>query len=840
MSFETVIARYRQEAASTAELGHRFERLMQRFLETAPIFKDRQFKKLWLWSDFPHRGQFGSGHDVGVDIVGLTAQGAYVAVQCKCWQRAARIDKASVDSFLATALKAFRDESGEVRTFSELILFSTSESWSDNAEAAVQGLSTPFSRFDLDDLASQTGVDWDKLDAGLSGAQARAAKFEPRPDQVEAIEACHAHFQTRDRGKLIMACGTGKTFTALRIAERELMDQPHRGAVLFLVPSIALLNQTLISWKAQATGDFDAICVCSDSEAGREVVSDEDEVAVNKVDLAMPPSTSVDAVVRQFKRARTNGIGSWTAIFSTYQSIEIVAAAQKQLLELGTDATFDLVICDEAHRTTGVAFRGSRRVVQPALCGTGGGALSVSKPRGRPRKTSINSSIYDESAFMRVHDNDYLRAKRRLYMTATPRLYKEEAKAQAKDADALLCSMDDPAIYGEEIFRLSFARAVTEGLLCDYRVLVLTVRPKDLPASLIEKLRAAQRSGDKVEVDDLIKLFGCRNALSKRVLSEEFDEVRRLDKSPMRRAIAFCSQIKVSRAISERINDELQTDCPGEAERAETVKLEARHIDGSMNATERSRLLNWLKSVDPTGNESRVLTNVRCLTEGVDVPALDAVLFLSPRSSEVDVVQAVGRVMRRAPGKRYGYIVIPVLIPEDREVEEILGQSDSPFRVVWQVLRALRSHDERLPGEINRTALNKTSSQIIVADGSAFTLSQGDQKRADKRGLGEEPAPYETNLQRQLRLGFREIKGAVYARMVKKVGARTYWEDWAGDVGREAERQMARIQSLIGLDKNTPTYTPPPHTSAYIRCHIQTNKNTRSHFMNSSRRCALI
>jgi predicted helicase len=289
------------------------------------------------------------------------------------------------------------------------------------------------------------------------------------------LEKTNEVFKTADRGKLIMACGTGKTFTSLRIAENETGG---KGLILFLVPSIALLGQSLDEWTTEANEPLNAICICSDPEITKKKTKNQDTENFSVVDLALPASTNVADIVSQFKHFQSSAHSGMTVVFSTYQSIEVIARAQKELLKqnLGI-GEFDLIICDEAHRTTGVALAGE-----------------------------------DESAFTKVHDNSFIQAKKRLYMTATPRLYSDDTKSKAAQAAAILCSMDDTALYGEEIYRIGFGEAVSLGLLTDYKVLILTLSDKDVPPA-VQKMISDDQS--EINADDASKLIGCINALSK-------------------------------------------------------------------------------------------------------------------------------------------------------------------------------------------------------------------------------------------------------------------------------------------------------------------------------------
>lgn len=733
---------------------------MQAYLRTDPRYADL-FTNVWLWNDFPARRDFG-GKDTGIDLVGRTTSGDYWAIQCKCFQENAVIDKPAVDSFLSTSSKHFKDDQLRSTGFAHRLWISTTNHWGPNAETTIRNQHPPVTRLGLHDLKCAP-VDWLKLAEGLSGEASRTAKKTPMQHQTVAIAAAYEHFKTAERGKLIMACGTGKTFTSLKIAEKETDS---KGIVLFLVPSIALLGQTLREWTADAAHAFNAICICSDANVSRKRNQNEDSDGYSVVDLALPASTDVQGILKQFALARHDESHALTVVFSTYQSIEVIAAAQAELLKQHPGNTnpygvFDLIICDEAHRTTGVTLADD-----------------------------------DESAFVKVHDNGFLRAKKRLYMTATPRLFSDDSKSKAAQADAVLCSMDDDSIYGHEIYRIGFGEAVNQGLLSDYKVLILTVSEDDMTAP-VQKMVAD--GNHEINADDASKLIGCINALSKKILGDE-GILKESDPEPMRRAVAFCQNIKVSEKTTRTFNgtkDVYFESLPPEA-REELVTVHAQHIDGSMATPTRDEKLAWLKASSDDVRECRLLTNVRCLSEGVDVPSLDAVLFLSARNSQVDVVQSVGRVMRRAPGKKYGYIIIPVVVPVDVEPDKALNDNER-FKVVWTVLNALRAHDDRFNATVNKIELNTHRPEQILV-GRPDNRVGDDTEFAQKGDLQEGTAAYlraGENISRQLSIQFEQLQSVLFARMVQKVGDRRYWEQWAKDVAQIAERHIERINRLI-------------------------------------------
>ena len=752
-TFTKIIDKFRHEAWSERDKGFRFERLMQAYLKTTSLYAGR-FEEVWLWSEFPCHDQFG-GKDIGIDLVAKTFAGEYWAVQCKCYADDRYITKPDVDTFLSTSGKTFEVE-GMEHAFAQRLWISTTNKWNSVAELTIKKQTPQVTRLNLIDLEADD-VDWEKLEHGLYGKASRPKPFAIMEHQQKAINRVHEYFKTRDRGKLIMACGTGKTFTSLKIAENETQSN---GFVLFLVPSIALLGQTLRAWSAQADIPIHAVCICSDGQVSQQKIKN-DEEGVSVIDLALPASTNTDYILCQLEAIRREGRKGMTVVFSTYQSIEVISRAQRELLRRtrGEYGVFDLIICDEAHRTTGISLKGT-----------------------------------EESAFIKVHDNDFIQAKRRLYMTATPRLYTDEARKKAEESDVVLCSMDDVSLYGDEIYRIGFGEAVEKQLLTDYKVLILAVGDKDITPALRDVIT---NEDGTITVDDASKFVGCINALSKRVLGDE-GLIKAADPLPMRRAVAFCSTIKASKATARVFTDcksAYMEDVSAE-DKALMVDVVAEHVDGTMSATERDQKLMWLKEQPENEMECRMLTNARCLSEGVDVPSLDAVVFVSPKNSQVDVVQSVGRVMRRSPGKEYGYIIIPVVIPENVEGDEVLSKHPN-FKVVWTVLNALRAHDDRFNAEVNKIELSKQKPKHILFGGVGGSHDDDSVDRSLADATRQDTTSAAMQMARQLSLQFEDLQNVFYAKMVTKVGSKRYWELWAKDIAKIAEEHIERIRHLI-------------------------------------------
>lgn len=499
--------------------------------------------------------------------------------------------------------------------------------------------------------------------------------------------------------------------------------------MLFLAPSIALVSQTLREWMAQSQTRIRPMVVCSDTKASRKT----EDITTYDIPL---PTTDAARLAEQMKASGRRG-KQMTVVFSTYQSIDVVARAQRESRE-----QFDLILCDEAHRTTGVTLPGGA----------------------------------DESAFVKVHDNDYLPAAKRLYMTATPRIYGEESKRKAADHSAVVASMDDETVYGPQFHRLGFGEAVERNLLTDYKVMILCVDNESVSGGLQSALADEDH---ELSLDDAAKIVGCWNGLAKRTADMDFGP----DPVPMRRAVAFAQNIKASKAFAQTfpaVVEDLHTD-PDMPD----LEVAVHHVDGTMNALTREDELSWLKSPGVEESECRILSNARCLSEGVDVPALDAVLFLSPRNSLVDVVQSVGRVMRKAPGKEFGYIILPVAIDASESPDEAM-RNNKRFKVVWDVLNALRSHDDRFKAMVNSIDLDKSTKGRIGIE--VFGRDCASEERSEKaqQALGQQFPLFST-----------QLKDAILARIVKKVGEREYWENWADDVVHIHTNQVTRITSLL-------------------------------------------
>ncbi|MCY4552460.1 MAG: DEAD/DEAH box helicase family protein, partial [Candidatus Poribacteria bacterium] len=707
----------RENADTEYGKGRYFERLIRAYLLEDPFYK-RRFSEVYLWSEWGQLRPEFDGKDLGIDLVAKERNGGYCAIQCKCYAEDKRISKADLDSFISESNR---------EPYTARMFVDTGKSWSTNLLKAIDGLQPPCQRISAADLASRP-VQWPNLSRQApEQIDYQLEAFSLREHQKEAFDDVVNGFKESDRGKLIMACGTGKTFTALRIAE-EIAGVG--GRVLYLVPSIGLFAQAMREWAEQQTVPHSYIGVCSDTKAGK---ANEDATLM---ELEFPVTTDETVISEALQK---NDKNSMRVVFCTYHSLPKIEEAQNA----GAPA-FDIIFCDEGHRTTGV---------------------------DRP-----DDKI---SPFVLVHDADRIRAKKRLYMTATSRLYTESARAKAAKHNIEVFSMDDPETYGPEFHRLPFSTAVEKDLLSDYKVVILAMSEQGVNETLHRYL---SNGGSEVNINDATKIVGCWRALQNPERKSPDDD----SITPITRAIAFTNTIKSSENLVNHWNgiiDSAIENIP-EDQLPENFKCETAHVDGKNNALERKRLIEWLKG-DADG-VCRILSNARCLSEGIDVPALDAVLFMTPRNSHVDIVQAVGRVMRKAPGKEYGYIVLPVAIPPD--VDPVTALNDNKrFAAVWGVLRALRSHDDRLNAEINKIDLNNDPTEIIIFDGDGDHTENGDGT------LDPE----------QLQMPVGISADAIYAKIVEKCGDRKYWESWAKDVADIFKRLVGRIENLLEDPENS-------------------------------------
>lgn len=723
-----VIQWCRDEATSERDKGDRFERAARYYLLNDPLWSAR-LEDVWLWKNAPTH----DGADIGIDLVAKDAEdGTYWAIQCKCYDENTTLDYKTVSTFYGAT--------GNKDTYGHNMLISTTENLTSHLDKVASEWDTVRLFPGQMDEAS---IEWEPF---LEGTEAAPRKtYDPLPHQRRAIDDCIKGFEKNDRGKLIMACGTGKTLTSLRLAEEMLEPGAY---ILFLAPSISLVGQTLRAWANQARLPLKCAVVCSDAKASDAGV---DAWESSLSDIPYPATTDPHELYKQMKSSIANGLN---VIFSTYQSIQVVVDAQN----LGL-SPFDLIICDEAHRTTGAK--------------------------------DVGTSKQEQTEFVKVHDNAIVSGKKRLYMTATPRIYGEQAKKRAKEEDYVISSMDDESIYGKEFHRLKFGTAVDEGLLTDYKVIALTVS-EDVVSQIYQQ---AMANDEGFEIPDAAKIIGCWKGLA--------GEGEGGAGHALKNAVAFCTTIAESKRIQEYFKRVVDAYIEHEKEQESPTPLlrcDIEHVDGTMDSSERKAKLKWLAETEDKTKDGEevchILSNARCLAEGVDVPNLDAVMFLQPKKSEIDITQAVGRVMRKFEGKDYGYIILPIVIPAGMTAEEALDANE-PFQVVWDIVKSLRSHDERLEARINALPYDKDGKKkpddvVTIVD---VTPESGDvdasQAGGDGTTLDGEGA------QMQIHFTEHELQEAVNAVIVKKCGSKVYWDDWAKDIGHIAQRHIERVKELV-------------------------------------------
>lgn len=626
-TFNELVDQINENLDKQRDRGTAFEKMVVAYLKNDETYKQK-FEDVWMLNEVPEKYHI-SKKDTGVDIVAKDYEGNLTAVQAKFYK--GKVSKADINSFVAEAGKS---------VYSAGMLVSSTDQWNSNAKATLENTSKPFTLIGLSQLRD-ANIDWEKFSFAKENNELSNKKIKPlRNYQKKAIENSLKYFKNHDRGKLIMAPGTGKTFTSLKIAEALMKDQNKKHFnVLYLVPSIQLLSQTLFSWNNDVSESIHmtSFSVVSDTKANQK--KDKDDDSLGAEDVGFEPTTNVKDLINHYKLVEASDLpNDMRVVFSTYQSIDVIKQAQK-----AGYPEFDFIIADEAHRTTG----------------------AIAKETG-------------DSTFTEVNSNNNVKGKLRLYQTATPKIYDQNAKKKAVENSIVVASMDDEAIYGREIFRLGFGDAVEQGYLTDYKVSVLAVSESYINKDM-QKIMSAD---NQLKVYDIGKIIGVWNAMVKRdgITGE-------IKGAPMKRAIAFSDTIKHSQLLSKEfnqvVNEYLNENNTDTADNS--FHVDVHHVDGGLNALQKKDQIDWLGSEDIEDNHARVLSNVRFLTEGIDVPNLDAIIFFSPKKSQVDIVQAVGRIMRKAEDKEYGYIILPIVVADDVDPSLALN-NDKQYKQVGKYL----------------------------------------------------------------------------------------------------------------------------------------------------------
>lgn len=691
------MADIRAKSTNKPDLGTKFEQVTKDFLKTDRLYRNR-FSKVWLWHEWPKN----DGHDTGIDLIAEeSTDGSLCAIQCKCYADDGGINMKAVSTFLAKAASL---------NIENKILVYTGDTITDNAEKLLRKSGCRIIR---QSHMRESTVDWSQFPILVPKKPNKLW-----PHQQTALTDVLAGFKKHDRGKMIMACGTGKTLTSLHIAEK------HAGRgkmILYLVPSISLILQTMREWSENANMRHYYMSVCSDKSTGEDG---------SITELESPVSTDAKKLVPFIKSRPKDAM---TVIFSTYHSIDVVQKAVKK-------ERFDIIFCDEAHRTTGVE---------------------------------------DKSFFTTVHKDSNIRGKKRLYMTATPRIYNDAIQARMGKT---IYSMDNEEKYGPEFHNLSFADAVKQDILSDFKVKIAIV-----PADKVDKEFQQAVSTPKKGVGDRVIPLDERTLLAAVWHGLQYPDDKNTPKL-LQRVIAFANRIDRSMMFAGLINDsdDINRSFKNIVDAWEKKfksgnNVEVKHIDGKTRALERRNRMNWLNESTDDPKTCRIVTNAKCLSEGVDVPALDGVIFLNPRKSRVDVVQSVGRVMRKSDGKEYGYVILPVALPAGMEYHEALDDNKT-FKVVWQVLNALRSHDENFGAEINKLILSTATENTEPTPRISVDILDSD-------FVDTEPVT--------------KFFDKVKSKLVEKVGDIDYYDRYGRKLGSATHTIESRLKNKMAADKTT-------------------------------------
>ncbi|MGL2812206.1 type ISP restriction/modification enzyme [Helicobacter pylori] len=739
--------------------GSLFEKISKQFLQEHD--SANEYESIDLWYDWELRGK---ERDKGIDIVITTSNKEYIAVQCKFHQNSVSYN--DISPFLTQLLSGV----GEVR-FKKGIIISTSNLTSE-ALKAIEQIRSAGMGIDIDEITEEdfiySRIDWEKFDPTKTEDEIPLCdKKRPRPHQKEAIEKTKEYFSDpkNARGKLIMACGTGKTYTSLKI-----METLDPKITLFLAPSIALLSQTFREYAQEKSEPFYASIVCSDDKTGQSKKNkskNEDNDDIKFSELPIKPSTRLEDILSVYEKAQKEN--KRFIIFSTYQSALRIKEAQ----EAGLNG-IDLIICDEAHRTVGAMYSTNERD--------------------------------DKNAFTLCHSDENIKATKRLYMTATPKVYSESSKAKAKEKDNVIYSMDDAQTFGEEIYTLNFERAIALDLLTDYKVIILAVRSENLSGvtnNVNKKISQLEAKGTKLDKklinnEFVCKIVGTHKGLAKQDVialddenKEDNDLKNKADTFVSQRAISFCKSIQTSKNIKDSF--ETIMECYDEELKKKSFKnlqITIDHVDGTMNCKERLDKLEELNKFEP--NTCKVLSNARCLSEGVDVPTLDSVIFFDGRSAMVDIIQAVGRVMRKAKNKKRGYIILPIALRESEIQNLDEAVKNTNFQNIWKVLKALRSHDSSLVDE----ATFKEKIKIFGSDDAKNPDDEEEFKKDKTEQSPNDPKQAQKTLFDAILL--QDLANAVYNVMPTKLGDRNYWENFAKKTGNIARTLNERLKELFG------------------------------------------
>jgi len=664
-----------------------------RLLEVATkLYLENQGYTVYFWQEWASQKGLPL-QDTGIDLV-AEKDGEVYAVQCKNWSK--KVSWMDVGTFVGSLLRRDINFKGG---------YLVATSISKEVEREIERLGKKIIPVSADELSEYL----DQAKALLEGKPLIKEKKQLRPYQEQAVQSVLEGFKSHDRGKLIMPPGTGKTLVALRIAESFGVGK----LILFLCPSIALLDQSIKAWFRDSELPIHAYAVVSDKGVGRD-----DELNSRSL-LSFPATTSAEELLRAFRLEEDK----LNVIFSTYQSLDVIKEAQQRGLP-----EFDLIICDEAHRTAGVSKR-------------------------------------EETNFKLVHSNENIKGKKRLYMTATPKVFDvgQEDKEKLEENLVQIFDMNDEEIFGPTFFEYSFRRAIEEGYLSPYRIVVMTVDKKEVQEKLYEYLM----SQGSLSIDDTTKLVGLGKLIKGEVHNEDGTPLNLL----IKRGIVFVNRVSKSKRVAEDFEavfiEYFGTQSPAEVQ----------HIDGNMSVFEKRRRINWLRE---GGEKAHILTNAKVLTEGIDVPALDFVAFFDPKESVVDIIQALGRVVRKAENKEFGLVFIPLVVSTDKEnIDEQIERTS--YKTLWQVLNAVASLDSAFQSQIR---------VILIEDGNRTREVDPNRERVIILDRGNTQPSF-----------FEPIRKYLSTKIVRsfRLGA-IFLRDWAQETAKTAKDLKYHVQ--IALEKD--------------------------------------
>lgn len=576
------------------------------------VYKD-QIHQISLWDDW----KYNQGEkDNGIDIVLETNEGEFWSIQCKYHSdETGQETLSNVSTFFAASNVKYGD-----KIFSKLILCTVSISCS----KSLQDIAGNFNK----DVSILTHNHFSGYGFDTSSNQIIVKTQNLRSYQKEALENIQKAFveEKETKGILVMACGTGKTFTSLKLVES--LDVKF---VLFLVPTIALIEQVAKEYNQQASKEQFNLIVCSDATVktrDKTIKRDEDQDTIDmsikelKMLTGRVATTNTDDILKWFKESKeSENIDKICITFSTYHSLDRIKEAYDKEPSL---PIFDLVLCDEAHNTV-------------------------------TNKQTFWGKILDES---------YIKRKHCLYMTATPKMFTDiDIKSKKDDSNIVVSSMNDENDYGKCLYEYSFNRAIKDNVLCDVRVGILQVDINDDDLTRIKEDYFIENINALVRESKNDKSNGVLNSIRRFLESDTFLDIsnKEYPKDKIDKIINFTKTIENSKTFVKFLNQDKH--------------FKAEHVDGKIKGRKRQEHLDWLGS-EKDNTKIKILSNARCLSEGIDIPDVNGIFFSQPKSSQSDLIQAIGRCLRKpSEDKKYGYVIVPFMVPKDKNVQEALNDS---------------------------------------------------------------------------------------------------------------------------------------------------------------------